>query len=842
MRGPKERKGVRKNRVRPPRCTCNDFPAPPVYIIMPILADLRAAARSLRGSPTVTVSAILCIALGLGVTAAVSSAIDRALLQPPPFRDPGGLVTIYRTTPHFNTGPFSAPNYLDLSRQSHAFSAISAVSFGTALLVQGNNAAQVSSLAVTGNLFPMLGVRAEIGRLLTPLDDQRNQNKVVVLSDDLWRQQFGADKSIINRTIMLDGEAVTVVGVAPRDFRIPRGGSVLEPQIWVPLRFSDQQLQQRGSNFLPVLGRLAPGVTLGAAQREVDNIFNGILAIYPDLKGEGIHLVPMITDSTGSLRTPLLLLFGAVCIVLLIAATDVAALLLARSVYRRRETAIRTALGGRRWAVVRPIIAESILLALGGCILGLGLAWAGVRAIVSLASQRLPQLAGTHVDVRVVIFALVIALLVALICGAAPAWRATSVDPQDALRDGRGGGTGRAQHRALGALVVAEVALSLILLVGAGLVLRGFARLVSSSPGFDADRILTMDVTVSPAAHPGNLGVVKQFLEPALAAIRQVPGVSAASAIQVMPYVNWGWNGNTRYEGQSGDPDQLAKLPITEFRTVDPDFFNVTQQKLIAGRRLQASDDDRPESPAVVVVNKALVDRDFRGKDPIGKRFYIGDNTFGTIVGEVSNIKNVGPYRDPAPEMYWTWRQNDPGSSSFPVMIRVANGDPAHVTNAVTRAIHGVDPVAAISHVRPMDEVIAQSVGQTRFYLILLATFAIVAIVLAIAGLYGVMSYVVAQRTRELGIRNALGGSAGQVLTLIAAQGGRLVAIGVVLGLAGAAAVTRLLTSFLYGISPLDISTWAFAALLLIVAGVVATLIPSWRATRVDPLVAMRTE
>jgi predicted permease len=804
---------------------------------MPLTSDLRAAARSLRASPTVTLSAILCLGLGLGVTAAISSAIDRALLQAPPFRDPSSLVTIYRTTPQFNTGPFSAPNYVDLARQSHKFSAVAALSFGTALLTQQSTATQVSSLAVTGNLFPMLGAHAELGRLLTPLDDQRNQNLVVVLSDDLWRERFGADKSIVNRTILLDGRQVTVVGITPRDFRLPRGGSVLQPQVWIPLRFTDQQLQQRGSNFLPVMGRLAPGATIASGQRELDNLFNGIVNIYPDLKGEGIRVVPLMADATAALRTPLLLLFGAVIMVLLIAATDVAALLLARSVYRRRDTAIRTALGGGRWPVMRPVIAESALLALGGCVFGLALAWVGVRAIATLASQRLPQLAGLSVDARVILFALAIAFLVAIVCGAAPAWRATSVDPQEALR---GGGTGRAQHRVLGALVIGEVALSLMLLVGAGLVLRGFAKLVSAPPGFDADRILTMNVTVSPAAHPGSEGVIKQFLEPALAAVQQVPGVAAASAIQVLPYQNWGWNSNTRYEGQV--VDERTQLPLTEMRVISPEFFDVTQQRLIAGRRLRASDDDRAESPAVVVVNQALVKRDFKDKDPIGKRFYTGDSTFGTIVGVVSDIRNVGPYRDPAPEMYWTWRQQDPGLSSFPVMIRVTAGDPEHVTSAVTRAIQHVDPLAAISQVRPMNDVISASVGQPRFYLILLATFAAVAIVLAVAGLYGVMSYSVAQRTRELGIRNALGSSGPQTVGLVARQGLTLVGIGLLLGLAGAAALTRLLTGFLYGVSALDARTWVAASILLLLAGLIATLIPSFRATRVNPMIAMRGE
>ena len=803
-------------------------------------SDLRDAARGLLRAPTISLSAILCLGLGLGVTTAISSAIDRALLQTPPFHDPGQLVTVYRTTPHFNTGPFSAPNYTDLAHSSKQLAALSAVSYATSLLTIGGEGVQINELKVTGNLFPMLGVRAQYGRLLTAADEGRDQNKVAVLSDDLWREHFSADPSIVNRTILLDGDQVTVVGIAPREFRIPRGGSVLHAQIWTPLRFTDDQMQQRRSNFLPALGRLAPGATVESAQHELNTLFNDIVTTYPQLRGEGIRIVPLTADASASVKTPLLLMFGAVVMVLLIAATNVASLLLARGVHRRRETAIRSALGGDRWAVMRPVLFESLLLTAIGVALGLGLAWVGVKTIGALASARLPQLAGLSVDLRVIAFALLLALIVALACGALPAWRATAVDPQDALRDGRGGGMGRGQHRALGILVVVEVALSLVLMVGAGLVLKGFTRLASSDPGFDPSSILTLDVTVSRQAYADGSAPIKRFLDPVLAAIQQVPGVDSAASIQLLPYDNWGWNFNVRYEGQPGD--NPTQQPLVENRIVSPGFFGVTKQRLIAGRALRQSDDDRPESPFVVVVNQALVDRDFKNRDPIGKRYYTGDTTFGTIVGVVSNIRNVGPFAPPTAEMYSTNLQSNNGFTSFPVMIRVGRGDPKSYVAAVRAAIRKVDPLAAITNVRPMADVIATSVGRPRFYLTLLATFAIVAALLAVAGLYGVMSYAVARRTRELGIRHALGSTASSTLQLVGRQGMQLVGLGIVLGLAGAAAVTRLLTGLLYGVSPLDPITWAAACALLAVAGILATAIPAMRATAVDPLTAMRTE
>lgn len=808
------------------------------------LSDLRNAARGLRRAPTLSLSAILCLALGLGSTTAISSAVDRALLQRPAFRDPGALVTVYRTTPHFNTGPFSAPNYVDLAARTHTLSALSVLSFATSLLNIGGEAARVSVLQVTGNLFPMLGVHAQVGRLLGPADEGRDQPSVAVLSDDLWRERYGADPSLVGRTIDLDGKPVTVVGVAPREFRIPRGGQVLTAEVWTPMRFTDDQLSQRRSNYLIAIGRLAPGATSATAQAELMQLFDGIVAAYPQLRGEGIRVVPLAEDAAAGVRTPLLLMLGAVLMVLLIAVTNVASLQLARGVQRRREMAVRSALGGSRWAVMRPVMLESLLLAVIGVVLGLGLARAGVQTIGALAAQRLPQLAGLSVDLRVVAFALVLAAAVAVLCGGVPAWRSASVDPQDALRGGRGGGMGRGQHRALGALVVAEVALSLILLVGAGLVLKGFSRLMASDPGFDPAPLLTLNVTVSPQAYPENNATVTRFLEPALAAIRQIPGVEAAASIQLLPYDNWGWNFNVRYEGQPAD--NPTQEPLVETRLITPGFFDVTRQRLISGRRLVESDDGGPQSPQVVVVNQALVSRDFKGVDPIGKRYYNdafpGDTSFGTIVGVVSNIRNVGPFRPPAAEMYTTYRQGNNGFSSYPIMVRVRGVRPASIAPQVQAAIRRIDPLAAVTKVRTMDEVVSSSVGQPRFYLLLLATFAGVAIVLAIAGLYGVMSYAVAQRTRELGIRNALGSTASRTIGLVAAQGLRLVGTGVVIGLAGAAAVTRLLTGLLYGVSPLDRLTWVAACALLVSAGALASLVPSVRATRVDPLTAMRTE
>jgi predicted permease len=431
-----------------------------------------------------------------------------------------------------------------------------------------------------------------------------------------------------------------------------------------------------------------------------------------------------------------------------------------------------------------------------------------------------------------------LSIVVAMVCAAAPAWRSTLVDPQDALRGGRGGGIGRSHHRALRSLVVLEISLSLVLLIGAGLVLKGFASLLGKDPGFDADRVLAMRISTSATRYPNNTGV-RDFLEPAMAAMAAVPGVEAVAAISAMPYLSWGNNRGVRYEGQPNDP---TRRPIVEQRSVTLGFFDVTKQRLIAGRLLTSNDNEAPDSPPVVVVNEALVKRDLRGQNPIGKRWHTSDTTFATIVGVVSNIKNMGPVADPAPEMYWNYRQSGSGTTTSGVMVRVRSGNPESVAAGIRQALRGVDATAAVANIRPMSDVIARSLGSPRFYFSLLGTFAAIALVLAIAGLYGVVSYAVAQRTRELGIRSALGSSSGRIVRLIAVEGFQLVGIGIVLGLAGGAAVTRLMTFMLYGVSPMDAGTWALAAGAMLVAAMAAALIPARRASRVDPLIAIRAD
>ncbi|HXB27193.1 MAG TPA: ABC transporter permease [Gemmatimonadaceae bacterium] len=797
-----------------------------------------SAIRRLRRAPTVAVCAVLCLALGLGATIAIASAINQALLRPLPFRDPGRLVTVYRTEPTCDNCPFSAPKYLDLARGSRQIQMLAATAFQTKLLSVATEASQVRAYRITGNMFPMLGVRPFRGRLIDVGDDSVSRENVVVMSYELWHDRFVGDPTLVGRTIRLDGVPHTVIGIAPAGFHIPHGNQNLEADLWLPMRFTTDERASRGHNFLKVQGRLAPDATVANATSDIRSLMDQMIALYPHMKGESAFATPLQADSVRLVRTPLLLIFGAVCAVLLIAAANVGSLLLARGVNRRREMAVRSAIGASRWDLMQPVIAESAVLAGLGGVLGIGLAWLAVRTIGSLAGAQVPQLVGLGIEIRVMLFAILLSTVVALICGMLPAWHSASVDPQDALRGGRGGGSGLTQQRLLAGLVVGEVALSLTLLIAASLVLRGFERLVSRDPGFDPSRLLSLTAVISPDRYASG-EPIRRFLSPALGAIERIPGVQGAGAISAMPYQEWGDNSTYRYEGTPDDPEHE---PVMEDRDASPDFFRATGQQLIAGRLLRADDDNRPDVPLVVVVNRALARRDFPNGDALGKRFYWGPTRMATIVGVVSDIANFGPVDPPHPEVYWSYAQTNNDETVFPILVRIARGDPASVAPAVREAIRSVDPAAAVADVKPMAQRIGRSVGAPRFYLSLIVTFAIVAIVLAVAGLYGVMSYTVAQRTREMGIRSALGSTSGRTLRLVAEQGMRIVGLGLVLGVLGGALVTRALESLLYGVSRADPITWVGATAALAIAGLVASLVPATRATLVDPVTAIRTD
>lgn len=803
-------------------------------------AEVRHAARGLLRTPTIALSAVLCLALGIGSTTAIASAVQRALLDPLPFVDPDRLVAVHRVTPHSGpdgTWPHSAPNYLDFAERTRTIGGLAAMTPGVSLVTLRAESVNASLMYVTANLFSMLGARPAFGRLLQTGDDGPDQARMAVVSHEFWRTRLGEDPNVVGTTFLVDGQPTTIVGVAQRDLRVPHGSQVHRADLWMPLVFTPANRTARRSNFLFMLGRLANGTSAATANAEMKQQFETLVTENPQLAGEGVRVAPLHAENVGNIRTPLLLIFGAVGLVLLIACTNVASLLLARGIQRRRDMSIRVALGASTWDTMRYSLMDSVIVTTIGTLCGLALAIAGVRTIGVLAAARLPQLSGLSMNAQIIGFAIVLATVVALICGVVPAWRSSRVAPQEALGSNRGSGAGRNQHRALRLLVSAEIATSLILLIGAGLLLRSFAQLMQSNPGFETEHVLTLRATAS-SQHYRDRPAVRALLEPALEQIRAIPGVREAGAINLIPYAAWGNNSNIRYEGAS--VDNQTSLPLVEQRRVTPSFFATTGQQLIAGRLLTDSDDEN--APIVVVVSQSLMRRDFGGESPVGKRFHLSDTVFATIVGVVSDIRNNGPFNPPQPEMYYTYRQGAPNATSYGILVRTTVDSPVSITPQVRAALQRVDATVAVSGVTAMPDVIAASLGSPRFYLLLVGSFAAVAIVLAAAGLYGILSYSVAQRTREFGIRLALGSRPSLLLRMVTMQGIGLVLLGLVVGLAGAAAATRLMTTMLYGLDPLDIVSWISATVLLFLTGTAAALIPAFRATRVDPIRAIQSE
>lgn len=803
-----------------------------------LVRQTRVAARSLIRTPVVTAAAVISLALGLGATTAVFSAVSAALLDGMPFRDPETLVSVFRTTPHFRNGPFAPGNFIDLRAQTQTLQTLGAVGYGSALLQRSERTYQVSARDLSPGIFSMLGVNPALGRLFDEDDEALDAPPVAVLSAEIFRSRFGADSSIVGRSIVLDGESHTVVGVLPPEFRIPHRTRYVESDIWLPLRFTPEQAEVRRSNYLLLMGRLAEGRTVAEAETELVGLTTAMAEIYPSIRGESVRVGSMRAESSGPIRGPLLMLLGAVGLVLLISTANVASLMLARGAQRGHEIALRTALGASRRSVVQTVLVESSVLAGVGVVLGLFVAWAGVRLIGNLGAQLYPQLDGLGLDGRVFGFAILMTALVALLAGVLPGWRISGADPQDAMRSGGArSGISRTHHGFLRGIVVAELAASAVLLIGAGLLISAFLGVLSRDPGFETESLLTMVVNVSPERYD-EVSVDEGFVKPALDAIRNLPGVTEAGTSTILPYVGWGNNFNIRYEGVIGDDTQL---PLTESRIVSPSYFGALGVTLLRGRLFTDSEPRGEEIPTLVVVNEALVRRDFPDGEALGQRFHLSDSTFAEIIGVVSDTRNFGPIEEPHPQVYWNLMGSGRRDTRLPLVARVT-GMPAAQAGPIEDALRSVDPNVAVTDVRPMKAVIAASVRRQRFFMILLGSFAAVALVLTITGLYGVISYAVARRTREIGIRAALGSTRGRTLQFVLRDALLLSGAGLAIGALAGFALTRLLEGMLYGVSPLSLPVWGSALVALLSTALMAAFLPALRAARVDPIQAIRYE
>ncbi|HEV2687879.1 MAG TPA: ABC transporter permease [Bryobacteraceae bacterium] len=796
--------------------------------------DIRFALRTFLKSPGFTAVAVLALGLGIGANAALFSVINAVLLRPLSYQQPENLVRIYETFLPSGFGSVSTPNFIDWRRQNHVFERLEAFSTGS-INLQGDAQPERIPLSVgTAGIFDILGTKPLQGRTFTSDEDQLGKPEVAVISERLWRRRFAADPNLVGSNLTLDGKSTTVIGIMPASFQFPPGSVTVD--IWMPLQFSPNNLKQRGSHWMAVMGRLKPGVDINGAAAEMKQIAANLAQQYPDnQKGRSILIRSMQDVLVGGIRPALLVLMGSVGFVLLIACANVANLLLARAAARKREVAVRAALGASRSRLMRQFLTESVMLALAGGVVGAFLGDQGVQALVFLASRQIPRATEIHLDGTVFLFLLGVCLASGIIFGLMPAFQSTRDDLQEGLREGgRSGSAGGRGARFRNALVISEFALALVLLIGAGLMLRTFLALNATESGMSTRGVLVMSVSV-PDGKYANSSMWQRFYEPALAQIRALPGVRAAGMISLLPLQTWGTNGTFGIDSRpQGEPGQQ---PFAEYRTISPGYFQALGIPILKGRDIGS--EDSANSALAVIINDALARRYFPGEDPIGHQ--IRWTNACTIVGVAGNTRQAGLSADPLPELYFPAAQRGNSISGMTLVIGT-NVEATSVTRAVESAIRMVDPAQPVFGVKTMERVVTDSLSNQRLYAWLLGVFAGLALILASAGIYGVMSYLVTQRTREFGVRMALGASTRDVLRMVLRQALALIAAGVAIGLGGAFAVTRVLSNFLFGVKAIDLPTFAGVSVVLIAVALLATYLPALRATRVDPMVALRYE
>jgi putative ABC transport system permease protein len=796
--------------------------------------DVRFGLRSLLRSPAFTVVAILCLALGIGANAAIFSVLNAVLLRALPYPEPDRIVRIWEMTESF-TGTVSVPNYRDWVQQATGFEQLAAYRGGSANLQGTGEPERVRSLAATPNLFQVLQSSPQLGRVFDPARDEPGKAQVVVVSDALWRSRYGSDPGLVGRTLRLDGKQYEVIGVMPPSFDFPPGWS--KTDLWVLYVPSPDDVNQRGSHFLNVIGRLKRGVSLSQATAQLKTVAARLAKQYPaEQTGRSVKLMPLQESVIGNVRPALLVLFGAVGLVLLIACANVANLLLARAAVRQREVAIRLALGAGRSRLVRQFLVESLVLALAGAGLGLLLARASLAGLAPLAEGALPLSGGVPLDLRVFVFLLGVALVSGLAFGIVPALQAARGPVRDSLSEAGKATSGRAQQSFRSGLVVLEIAVTLVLLVGAGLLLRGFRNLSGTEPGLVARHVLTAHMAIPAPQLPA--ATVRTF-RPVREAVRRLPGVRAVAVISMIPIQSAWTNSGYLIAGRPAPPP--GKEPIAEIRVASPQLFQALGIPILRGRDFQERDGE--SGPRVVIVNDTFARKAFPGGDALGQRILIDSPAELTIVGVVGNVRQAGLEQRPLPEVYFPYGQVDTapllGDASLVIQ---ADGSPGNLAGPIREAVRSVDPGLPLYQVLTMDEVIDQSLAGRRLNLWLLGIFAGMAVVLSAAGLYGVISYLVAQRTREIGVRVALGAQKWDVIGLVMRQGAALAAAGIVLGLLGALGLSRVLASLLYGVSTRDPLTYAALAALFAAVALLATWLPAERASRVDPILAIRNE
>jgi putative ABC transport system permease protein len=797
--------------------------------------QFRYAARQLLQRPAFTTVAVLALALGIGANTAIFSVVNAVLLQPLPFPNARQLVVLNEEERGRDVrDQAAAENFRDWRAQSRTLQHMAAWHYwGLAITGQGEPT-EISTIRASAGLFDVLGVHPALGRGFTADEEQPGRDRVVVLSHALWKQRYNGDHGVLGRGVVLDDVPYTIVGVMPEGFRFPDDAAV---GMWTPLAFKPYELRTRNQRMFNVVARLAPDRTLAEARAELDGIAKQLGAAYPRTNGAwGIVAQPAHDVATAASRETLLLLLGAVGFVLLIACANVGNLLLARAAEREREIALRMALGAGRARLVTQLLAESTLIAALGAGAGIMLALWGIDLLVALEPGRLPHWNAVRLDTTVLAFTTALALATVVLAGLLPALAATADDLHDALKEGGKTTAGARQRRLRHGLVVAEVALAIVLLAGAGLLVRSLARVQAQDPGFRPDGLLAATIYLPDTRYPEDHRQ-SQFFTTLLERVRALPGVIAAGAVTTLPMSSVGIDHDIPVRVENREPAP-GEDPQADFRIASPGYFDAMKIPLIRGRDLAESDNER--APSVAVVNQVFVDRFMAGDDPIGKRFrYARDRDWIEIVGLVGQVRHKGLDTEPRPELYIPYRQLQYGGMT--IALRTA-GDPLALAEPFKREIRALDQALPVSEIRTVTELVAGTLAQRRFNTTLFLVFAGVALLLAAIGVYGVIAYTVSRRTREIGIRMALGAGRREVATTVVSAGVRLVGVGIVIGLGGALLLTRLLSGMLFGVSAFDPLTFGAVALAVLAVAVVACLVPARRATRVDPMVALRTE
>ena len=807
------------------------------------IQDLRYGARTLLKRPGFAFIAIITLALGIGANTAIFSVVNAVLLRPLPYRNQERIVAVQELGKDGLRKQVTPANFLDWRAQNNSFEHLAAIFTRTANLAGTDDAERISLAVTSANFFDVFSLQPQLGRLFIPEDEQAGHAPVVVISHGLWQRHFGGDTEIIGKSITLDGRSYSIAGIAPAGFQYPDQTEAWLPPVRLAPAPNDtlDVTRVRGFGFLSAVALLKPEVTLAQAKTEMETITARLREQYPETNNNRFNkVVSLHTHLVGDTSTVLSLLLGAVCFVLLIACANVANLMLARATARQKEIAIRTALGASRFRVMRQLLTESVMLSLTGGVFGVLLAWWGIDLLTRILPKDFPRLTDINLDFMVLGFTLLISLLTGILFGFAPAWQISKVDVQESLKESSRGAAGSARRNRLRSLlVVAEVALSLVLLVGAGLLFRSFLELQSVNTGFTPQQVLTMRMTPSGSNFQQDEQYIA-FYKRVAERIGAIPGVDTVGAINTLPLAK-GPTTAIRIEGRPLLP--ADQWPGVNYRNVAADYFRALNIPVVEGRTFEER--DQASSPLVAVINQATAERDFAGENPVGKRINTGgvdrnnQPVWFEIIGVVANVRSLELNTEPTPEFYTASSQDAFGGMSFVIRTTI---EPTSLTTAIRQAVQEVDKAQPVSDIRTMENIVSDSVTQPRFNLVLLGIFSSIALLLSAAGIYGVTAYSVTQRTHEIGIRLALGARPSDVLKMVVGQGMLLIMMGIGIGVLASIFLTSLMSTLLFGVSATDPMTFALVALILTGVALVACLVPARRAAKTDPMVALRYE